>query len=57
MRTEIPPHEHLAFDALCADVEEFEPLPAVKAAPPELDREDQDTAPLDGLILAGLVSP
>jgi hypothetical protein len=58
--TATPTTEHVEFDALCADVEEFEHLPAIKAAPPELDQrdgEDEQTAPLDELILAGLVSP
>jgi hypothetical protein len=58
--TETPSSEHNEFDALCAHVEEFEHLPAVKAVPPELVQngaDDEQAAPLDELILAGLVSP
>jgi hypothetical protein len=57
---QVPPSGHVAFDALCAEVEEFEPLPTVTAAPEEMAaraEDEQETAPLDGLILAGLVSP
>jgi hypothetical protein len=52
--------EHPRFDELCSNVEEFEPLPTVVAKPrapgPAVSDDDQ-TEPLDGLILAGLVSP
>jgi hypothetical protein len=52
--------EHPRFDELCSQVEDFEPLPTVVARPQEprgnVAGEDQ-TDPLDGLILAGLVSP
>jgi len=48
------------FDAICSEVQDFEPLPTVKTMPapatPDLPEEER-TAPLDGLILAGLVSP
>jgi hypothetical protein len=51
----------LEFDELCQDVDEFEPLPdhgtrPLITEPPETDDEDEPTQ-LDGLILAGLVSP
>jgi hypothetical protein len=58
--TDIPSSGHAEFDALCEHVEEFEHLPAVKAAQPELEESgegDEQIAPLDELILAGLVSP
>jgi len=56
-----PPTGHVAFDSMCEQVEEFDHLPALRSASPEM-AEDRDVdldreAPLDGLILAGLVSP
>jgi hypothetical protein len=52
--------DHARFDLLCEPLDEFDPLPAVKAEPPQTEQdlpaEDED-APLDGLILAGLVAP
>lgn len=55
----MPSPEHTTFDAICAPVEDFEPLPTVTA---ELEEEHDPSAedreaPLDGLILAGLVAP
>ena len=55
------PGDHEQFDRICVDLDEHEPLPTVVAAPtsdpdPSED-EEQRTAPLDELILAGLVSP
>jgi hypothetical protein len=45
---------------MCSEVEDFEPLPTVTPHPapaaPDLE-EAERTAPLDELILAGLVSP
>jgi hypothetical protein len=60
--TQTPPTEHIVFDELCAEIEDFQPLPTVTSASPEFasehrDELDEDPAPLDGLILAGLVSP
>lgn len=60
--TQTPPTEHLVFDELCAQIDDFQQLPGVKSASPELAREseskvDEEPASLDGLILAGLVSP
>jgi hypothetical protein len=59
---QIPSDEHPGFDQICSEVEDFEPLPTVTPvpAPPAEAREQGDeerTAPLDELILAGLVSP
>ncbi|HWF24349.1 MAG TPA: hypothetical protein VG275_02810 [Solirubrobacteraceae bacterium] len=58
--TQIPNDEHPGFDAICSEVEDFEPLPTVTPvpAPPTQDlQEEERTAPLDAIILAGLVSP
>lgn len=56
----LPPARHDRFEAMCSQVQDFEPLPTVAIEPsaqpvePGADAEDQ---PLDGLILAGLVAP
>jgi hypothetical protein len=55
--TRTPSPEHVEFDVLCAEVEDFEPLPAIKSDVLERDRDDVDTIALDDQILAGLVSP
>jgi hypothetical protein len=63
--TQTPSHEHEKFDQLCAEVEEFDHLPAVvspalarkqadEGGDPETDQLDPE---MDQLILAGLVSP
>jgi len=55
-----PATDQSHFDAICAEVKDFEPLPTVTPVPADLSgeaREGDDTAPLDELILAGLVSP
>lgn len=54
------PEGHLEFDQLCQDIDEFEPLPDLDATPLAGDPpagEDDEPTQLDGLILAGLVSP
>jgi hypothetical protein len=59
-----PPEQHPAFDALCSRLDEFEMLPTVTPHPVPESEQDRDpsagdedrTAPLDELILAGLVS-
>jgi hypothetical protein len=59
-RTQMPTHDHEQFDAICAPVEDFEPLPTVVATPPEHELElapEEEQTSLDGLILAGLVAP
>jgi hypothetical protein len=53
---QMPTAEHLQFDALCESVEDFETLPSVTPAP-ETSVEEEQTAPIDALILAALVSP
>lgn len=54
-----PSQDHTAFDAMCAEVQEFEPLPDRAAVPLGARGEDDDepATPLDERILAGLVSP
>jgi len=42
---------------MCLGVEDFEPLPTVRAAPPQPELGTEDDSSLDGQILAGLVSP
>ena len=42
---------------MCAEVDEFEQLPAVKPASLEREQNGEDNTSLDGQILAGLVSP
>jgi hypothetical protein len=62
MTTHTPDNEHVAFDAMCAQVEDYQTLPGARASAhershdAETDHEHQ-TAPLDEMILAGLVSP
>jgi hypothetical protein len=58
--TQIPSDDHAQFDKICSDVEDFENLPTVTPNPvaPDLEHnEEERTAPLDELILGGLVSP
>jgi hypothetical protein len=55
-----PSRHHIEFDEMCSEIEEFEPLPSVAAAPPDAEpegEEESSLASLDGQILAGLVSP
>jgi hypothetical protein len=55
-----PSPDHIEFDDMCSEVEEFETLPSVAGAPldaePEVE-EESSLASFDGQILAGLVSP
>ncbi|HEY5317182.1 MAG TPA: hypothetical protein VIJ20_04325 [Solirubrobacteraceae bacterium] len=59
--TQIPQDDHPQFDAMCSEVEDFQTLPTVRpvsaASSPDLKEEEERTAPLDELILGGLVSP
>ena len=52
-----PANDHLQFDQICSAVEDFEPLPTLKAEPLEAEPEAGEDSSLDGQILAGLVSP
>jgi len=57
--TRTPSPDHVEFDQLCAGVDEWQPMLAFSPArfgPEDERRPDEDT-PLDGQILAGLVSP
>ncbi|MBV8430616.1 MAG: hypothetical protein JO244_05605 [Solirubrobacterales bacterium] len=50
--------DRLEFEQMCAEIDEFEPLPWV--ANPRLERagqEGEEETSFDGQILAGLVSP
>ena len=58
--TRTPSAEHEQFDAICAGLSDWEPLPTVVASPLEGDDEQDEqeqAAPIDELILAGLVLP
>jgi hypothetical protein len=58
MERELEQHEQ--FDRICSGVGEFEPLPTVVAYADDDEHEpteEEQREPLDGLILAGLVSP
>jgi hypothetical protein len=55
--THTPSPDHNEFELLCADIDEFEPLPAVKAGNLEYGEDDADDGSFDDQILAGLVSP
>ncbi len=54
------PQDHVQFDHLCAQVEDYEPLPELVPGPrdttPNLGSGDQSES-IDAEILAGLVSP
>ncbi len=60
---QMPSEDHEQFDAICSRLGDFEPLPAVTAAPAEPEEEEEEhfeedqAAPLNDLILAGLVAP
>jgi hypothetical protein len=56
-----PPTEHPTFDAICAQLDEFQPIPAVTPnvdvhVPETPADRDAQSEPIDELILAGLVS-
>jgi hypothetical protein len=52
-----PSPAHIDFDLLCLEVEEFEPLPSLTVQDSEPESERVESSSLDGLILAGLVTP
>ena len=52
-----PSPDHGEFDSMCAEVDEFEPLPTVRPETLEREPDGEDDTSLDGQILAGLVSP
>jgi hypothetical protein len=52
--------DHPQFDAICAAVDDFQPLPTVVPGAPEQppqNEQDRWSDPLDARILASLVSP
>ncbi|HLY47958.1 MAG TPA: hypothetical protein VKR21_02075 [Solirubrobacteraceae bacterium] len=51
-----PAPDHLEFDLLCLEIEEFEPLPSLPADYGETESSSEESS-LDGQILAGLVTP
>jgi hypothetical protein len=55
--TQTPSQDHIEFDLMCAEVDEFEPLPSVQPASLERKQDGEEDTSLDGQILAGLVSP
>jgi hypothetical protein len=55
-RTQTPSTEHVEFDRLCEQVEEFDYLPDLSRALPD-DRDREERREIDQRILAGLVSP
>lgn len=52
-----PSADHLQFDQICAEIDDFEPLPAVSSSLLEYGAEDEEAAGLDDQILALLVTP
>jgi hypothetical protein len=52
-----PSPDHVEFDQMCGEIDDFEPLPSVAAAYVEPEQESEPEASLDGQILAGLVTP
>jgi hypothetical protein len=61
MTMHTPQSEHTAFDAICAEIEDFEPLPTITTEPPAPEPEHEPSrheraSPIDEQILAGLVS-
>ena len=52
-----PTMVHLEFDRICETLDEFEPLPAIRAEAYRYADEDGEETTLDQQILAGLVSP
>lgn len=57
LTVQTPAPDHVQFDQICAQVDEFEQLPAVSSGPLEFAEDDQEDTGLDGQILAGLVTP
>jgi hypothetical protein len=52
-----PSPDHIQFDLLCLELDDFEPLPSLAADYSEPESEPEDQSSLDGQILAGLVTP
>ncbi len=56
---EWPSMQHIEFDRLVEDLDDFEHLPDIRAGrlPEVAEPEAPEQGPVDELILAGLVSP
>ncbi|TMM01430.1 MAG: hypothetical protein E6G05_09990 [Actinobacteria bacterium] len=56
---QMPSSDQKQFEEICEPLDEWDHLPAVKGEQPEFEEEpiEAQEASLDGLILAGLVSP
>jgi hypothetical protein len=52
-----PSPDHVQFDQICAEMDEFEPLPAVASGPLEYDEGSEEETGLDDQIFAALVTP
>jgi hypothetical protein len=52
-----PSADHVQFDQMCAEIDEFETLPAVTSQLFEYDDDDEEDTGLDSRILAALVTP
>ena len=52
-----PSPDHVEFDLLCVEIDEFEPLPSVAAPCVEPEQASDEEISLDDQILAGLVTP
>jgi hypothetical protein len=52
-----PSADHMQFDQICAEVDEFETLPAVSSPLFEYDDDGEEDRGLESQILAALVAP
>jgi hypothetical protein len=52
-----PSPEHIEFDQICSEVDDFEPLPSIATAILEPEEETPEESSVEGQILAALVSP
>jgi hypothetical protein len=52
-----PSPDHLQFEQICAEVDDFETLPAMPGGSLELEQEGEEDTGLDDQILAALVTP
>ena len=52
-----PSPDHVEFELLCVELDEFEPLPSPATAQSEPEWVSEEDTSLDGQILAGLVTP
>ena len=52
-----PSADHVQFDQMCAEVDEFETLPVVSSPLFEYDDDGEEDTGLESQILAALVTP